>query len=784
MKRRLRLRRILLALLLGSAAGYLVAMHLVPLFFSVPPALQEGPPQGLVFLDREGRPVRQLLAGELRTDSPATFGEFPNHLIHATLAAEDSRFYSHNGIDPLGVLRALRDAMLHREFVSGASTITQQTIKLYSPPRKRDFITKVVEAFTARRLEMTHDKESILTAYLNHLPYGNQFTGARAAARGYFGKPLGDLSLAECALLAGLPNKPTRLNPWQNLDGARRRQLWILGRMKEEGYIDETQFAAALIEEPQLLAGPAQVFHAPHFTDLLQMQEAETLAALGDRPDSLTTTLDLGLQQYVENTVSAELTRLAHQAKEENDLQAAVVVIENASGEILALSGSRSFFGSSSGQINGAWQARSAGSTLKPFTYALAIERGRGAATVLADTPIEYITPTGAYQPVNFDRRFQGPVTLRHALANSLNVPAVKLLDEIGGPPLLHDCLVKQLHFTSLAPTATEYGLGLTLGNAEVRLLELANGYATLARLGEWRPVRFLREDGAKRVESTTQQGTIRAFDPEASWLVADILSDDRARAQAFGLRSPLNLPFRTAVKTGTSTDFRDSWTMGYTPDFTVGVWVGRFNNRPLKKVSGAMGAAPIFHQIMTRLHRDRPARWFETPAGTVAAKVDRLNGKLPPADRTLPETRLRSDWFIKGRLPERAEASDYDTDGRTLLPVTYASWWRDPANPWKDDAALEPVAPLTTAPEFRIVSPLEGTVAFLDPDLPGGGGRFPLKIAGSGNEEIEWSSTSLTVEQKAGEAWLLLQPGEHEVVALDRKSGRVVKSRLKVEAL
>lgn len=783
MKKRSRLRRVLAALLLCGAAGYLATMHLAPLFFSIPEGLADGPPQGLLFLDREGRPVRRLLAGDLRTDSPATFGEFPKNLVKATLAAEDSRFYSHNGIDPLGVARALRDALLHREFVSGASTITQQTVKLYSPPRRRDFTTKAVEALTARRLEMTADKESILTAYLNHLPYGNQFTGARAAARGYFGKPLGDLSLAECALLAGLPNKPSRLNPWQNYEGARRRQLWILGRMKEEGYIDQTEFAAALIEEPRLLEGPSQVFHAPHFTDLLRMREKETIDALGDRPGSLTTTIDLPLQQFVENTVSAELTRLAHQAKEENDLQAAVVVIDNASGEILALSGSRSFFGSAAGQINGAWQPRSAGSTLKPFTYVLALERGKSAASILADTPIEYITPTGAYEPVNFDRRFQGPVSIRHALANSLNVPAVKLLEEIGGPPLLHDCLVRKLNFTSLDPAATEYGLGLTLGNAEVRLLELANGYATLARLGEWKPVRFLR-DQHDRVGSPTEQGPVRVFDPEASWLIADILSDERARALAFGLRSPLNLPFRTAAKTGTSTDFRDSWTIGYTPDFTVGVWVGRFNNRPLNRVSGAMGAAPIFHQVMLRLHRDREPRWFETPAGVSTAKVDRISGKLPPAELALPENRLREEYFIKGRLPERASASDYDEQGSTRLPIAYAAWWRDPANPLKNDAVLESLSPQAPTAEFRIVSPLEGTVAFLDPDLPASGTRFPLKIAGSGNEEIEWSSGSLTVEQKAGEAWLVLQPGEHEVSALDKKSGRVAKSRLKVQAL
>jgi penicillin-binding protein 1C len=765
---------------LAASILYGVGMYLIPLFFPLPGGLAGRAPAGLLFVDREDRPIRRLLDGDLRADEPAAFAEFPKNLISATIAAEDSRFYSHNGLDFLGTLRAIRDALLHREFVSGASTITQQTVKLYSPPRRRSFTTKLIEAFSARRLEMESDKTTIVTAYLNSLPYGNQFTGSRAAARGYFGKPLGDLSIAEAALLAGLPNKPSRLNPWKNLEGAKRRQLWILGRMKEEEFITEAEFVTALVEDLRLLDDPSQVFHAPHFIELAVEQEVEALATAEAQSAPVRTTLDLDLQQYVESTVSAELARLSHQAGEDNDLQSAVVVLDNATGEVLALSGSRSYFSSAAGQVNGAWQARSAGSTLKPFTYVLALQRGATAATILADTPIEYVTSTGAYQPVNFDRRFQGPVSVRHALANSLNVPAVKLLDEIGGPSVLHRCLREDLHFSSLSPAATEYGLGLTLGNAEVRLLELTNGYATLARGGIYRPYRLIR--GAERVASPGQKSQI--FDPECSWLIADILSDARARAVSFGLNSPLNLPFRVAAKTGTSTDFRDSWTVGYTPDFTVGVWVGRFNNRPLNRVSGAMGAAPIFHEVMVRLHREREPRWYEAPASAVEATVDRLSGKRLPEGKVLPETRLRREWFVKGRLPAIATAADYDDNSRTRLPLTYANWWRSEANQLKADAILEELAASAPVPDFRIVSPLEGTVAFIDPDLPGQGARFPLKIAGSGAEEIEWSSGSLAVEKEGTQSWLVLKPGEHEVVARDRKSGRRVKARLTVQGL
>lgn len=765
---------------LAGAVLYGVLFWIVPKFFPLPEGLEARAPSGLLFLDRNDRPVRRLLDGDLRADEPAVFAEFPENLLLATLAAEDSRFYSHNGFDFLGTMRAIRDALLHRRFVSGASTISQQTVKLYSPPRERDFATKFIEIFSARKLEMRSDKASILTAYLNALPYGNQFTGARAAARGYFGKPLGDLSLAEAALLAGLPNKPSRLNPWKNPEGARKRQRWVLARMKEEKSIDEAAFAAALREEIQLREGPSQAFHAPHFIELAMERESEAIAAAEERAAPVRTTLDLDLQHFVESTVAVELARLGHQAGEDSDIQAAVVALDNATGDILALSGSRSYFGSSAGQINGAWQPRSPGSALKPFTYALALQRNHTAATILADTPIEYVTSTGAYQPVNFDRRFQGPVSVRHALANSLNVPAVKLLDAIGGPPVLHHCLREDLHFTTLAPAATEYGLGLTLGNAEVRLLELVNGYATLARLGIHRPVRFLR--GPDRVASASQEGQV--FDPDCAWLIADILSDARARASSFGLHSPLNLPFRVAVKTGTSTDFRDSWTVGYTPDFTVGVWVGRFNNRPLNRVTGAMGAAPIFHQVMVRLHRGREPRWYERPVGAVEATVDRISGKRLPEAITLPGTRLRQEWFVQGRLPAVATEEDYDAESRTRLPSGYANWWRSEANPLREVAALEALPAATALPDFRIVSPLEGTIAFTDPDLPGRGARFPLEIAGSGGEEIEWSSASLAIETEGTRSWLILEPGEHEVAAYDRKSGRRVTARLTVRRL
>ncbi|MCG8602588.1 MAG: hypothetical protein MI807_20760, partial [Verrucomicrobiales bacterium] len=223
---------------------------------------------------------------------------------------------------------------------------------------------------------------------------------------------------------------------------------------------------------------------------------------------------------------------------------------------------------------------------------------------------------------------------------------------------------------------------------------------------------------------------------------------------------------------------------IGYTPDFTVGVWVGRFDNRPLNKISGATGAAPIFREVMLRLHRDREPVWYNQPDNAIALMVDELNGKLPPSSLTLPAHRLRREWFVNQSLPESALPDEYDAEGKSLLSSDYSGWWRSEANDLHDVAALSPVSENEVPPPFRIISPLEGTVAFLDPDLPGDGSRFPLRVAGSGEEKIEWSSPSLSIEAEGDRSWLVLKPGEHEVIARDQRTGREVTSRVKVEVL
>ncbi len=777
-KKRRRLLRFLLTCAVVAAVGYGIALYIVPLFFPLPEGLVGPQQSGLEFTDRHGKPLRRLLSDDAKVDRPATIAEIPRSLVDATLAAEDSRYYSHNGIDYIGMLRAVRDAVIHQEFVSGASTVTQQLAKVASPTRPRTIKTKVIEAFTARRIEMTWDKDEILAAYLNRIPYGNQLHGCRAAARGYFGKPLADLSIAESAFLAGLPNKPTRFNPYRNFRGARARQIWILNRLRTEEWITEDEFEAAIDEKLVLQPRGSHAFHAPHFLDVILTGKTPQTEGLKLDKRKIQTTLDLEIQTFVESTVDSQLALIGDDENGSSEaLQGAVVVIENKTGDLLALSGSRDFFNSNGGQINGAWTPRSAGSTLKPFTYLLALEEGFTAASVLADLPVEYNTTTGIYHPVNYDRRCYGPVTLRYALANSLNIPAVRTLETLGGAKPLHHLLTNKLHLTGLSDNPEHYGLGLTIGNAEVRLLELTNAYATLARMGEYKPVNFV---------ATNQQGSLNEptlFDRDAAWIIADIMSDNSARADAFGFNSPLNFPFRVACKTGTSTDYRDNWTLGFTPEYTVGVWMGRFDNQPLQNVSGVSGAGPIFHEVMSHLHEKTPATWFEKPERLVAAEIDVLNGKRINEALPFRPHLTQTEFFRPDFMPPRARSDEYDEEGKSILPKAFGPWLAEEGGKLRNVASIAKgeLHQKDRAPALQITSPLPGTIAYLDPDLPGGGKLFPLRA--QADVEVNWKSATLSIKSDDRGAWLVLSPGEHEITAVDQ-NGRETSTQLVVEEL
>lgn len=737
------------AAILPGAAPLAAGVFTLVALTHLPPALYSPSPQSMELSDRNGVLLREVLDDHDMFSRPVTARDLPRHFVLATLAAEDKRFFYHHGVDPVAVGRAILDALASGRITSGGSTITQQLIKIAGPKRRpRSVGVKLIEALAAMKLDAMWSKDRILESYLNRLDYGNLRLGCTAAARFYFDKPVGDLSVAEAALLASLPRSPSRLNPLRDPAAARQAQRMVLVRMLHNGWLTHHQYICALDERME----PGQrrsVFRAPHFAD-------HALSRIAERTGAVGTTIDLDLNRFIEEKLRSRLSSL----KDRRVSNGAAVIIDNRSSQLLALVGSENYFQPGAGQVNAATARRSPGSALKPFTYLLALERGFTPASLLADIPSEFPTPTGAFRPVNFDQSFRGPVRLRSALANSLNVPAVRLLSSIGGPAVLADALTS-CGITTLNRESDHYGLGLTIGNAEVRLLELSNAYACLARLGVYRPLHIFLDEGA--ADSQSQHGK-RLFDASAAWLLADILNDGFARAPSFGAQSSLAIGFPVACKTGTSSDFRDNWALGFTPEFTVGVWMGNFDGSRMQRVSGASGAAPLLRDIFRHLRQTRGTSWYPTPSNIRRVQIHPVTGKAMPSSGGVPE------YFIAGHTPPTSSPSDVAPGGAICLGDEYAAWIRDVRPP---GFALAPDAKNRLA----ISSPHDGAVYYLDSDLPGSD-RLPLKATGSG--AISWHSDTLPIESHDGASLARLSIGRHHIVAEDSTTGN--KTRLTID--
>ncbi len=603
-----------------------------------------------------------------------------------------------------------------------------------------------------------------------------------------------DLSAAEAAFLAGLPQSPARLNPRTRFERARKRQQWILSRLEHNGHLTAAERARAAAE-PLRLADGRRAFEAPHFVDLL-LQTFDP--AEGRASGTLRTTLDLELNRFVERSLRHQLDALRAQ----NVRDGAVVVIENRTGDLLALVGSGNYFAGQAGQVNGAWAPRSAGSTLKPFTYLLAFELGATPASIVDDLPTEFATSTGVFTPENYNRRCYGPMPCRLALANSLNISAVKVLQSAGGAAALQQRL-QSLGLTTLTKTPEHYGLGLTLGNAEVRLLELANAYAALARLDEFRPVRLLCDgsEGVGERESGARAARARPLTPsnDSAWLIADILSDNNARALAFGADSNLRFDFPVACKTGTSSDFRDNWAMGFTPEFTVGVWMGNFDGAPMREVSGVSGAAPVLHDVFEHLHERFGTTWFATPTNIVERVVHPLTGRLLAKEREGGVI----EKFLANALPLVESADDYDDTGRVRLASDYRNWLAGGDN-WLGDTAavggscfanddsetftqvresfVAAAGGAGTAKGLRLVSPQPGTTFFIDPDLPASGRAIPLRAEGGSG--LRWESESLECRDGPAGPVAVMREGRHRLSVVCGETGQRAETWVVVKGL
>ena len=613
---------------------------------------------GPLVLDRTGRPLRLVSGAQGGKLVTLPGGAVPTLVAAAFVAAEDQRFWRHPGIDPLAILRAAMSNLSHGRIVSGASTITQQLARL-TYPGPRSYYRKLVEVCRSLRIEAALSKDEILSRYLDRVPLGNNLIGVEAGAWAYFGKTASRLTAGEAATLAALVKAPGTLNPYgPHRERLLTRQRWVLSRMARLGYLSPEELQARQ-SEPVRFRGrgpraPAFPFEAPHFVNLVLTREKP--AAPGAQ--RLRTTLDLPLQRRAQAIVNSHRTRLLKAGAS----QAAAVIVANGSREVLALVGSCAYGPRDRGFNNGAVAWRSPGSALKPFLYALALDQGFTPASVLEDVERRYRTPRGEFIPANFDRVSHGPISFREALGNSLNLSTVHLLN-LMGPETYYDTLAG-LHLINHPEfTPEHYGLGMVVGNPEVSLLQLAAAYACLADGGRFAPLRLT-------LDSPKADGT-PVFTSQAAFIVSDILSDPMARTRIFGGASAMNPPYRMAIKTGTSTHFRDLWAVAYTPEYTLAVWVGNFDGRPTAGLSGASAAAPIVADLAEALFAGSTPPAFRKPAGVVTAEVCAFSGLKPGPGCG----NLRQELFMAGTEPQALCSYHHPQEPWHRMPANYAGW-------------------------------------------------------------------------------------------------------------
>ena len=779
-------------------------------------------------LDRNGKLLYEIGDPRIGHHTPLPLARIPLRLQQATIAVEDASFYTNPGVDVVGILRALWINIRGGEALAGGSTITQQLARLMlldaEERQQRTLLRKLRESLLAWQIAQRYSKDDVLALYLNEVYYGNLAYGVEAASRAYFDKSVDELDLAEIALLAGLPQSPVYYDPFADLAAARGRQSVVLDLMVRNGSITEAEAMVARQAALNLAPAPYNI-RAPHFVSYVRhwLEDQFGTEAVVRGGLIVTTTLDLSLNDAATQIMRERLAQLAapqdgQPAADHNANNAALIALSPKTGEIIAMVGSPNYFNAQiSGAVNAVTSLRQPGSAIKPITYAAAFARVPGftAATPLFDVRTAFPTREGLpYVPVNYDRQHHGPISVRDALATSNNVAAVTVLSQLGIDSLLEQANAMGVHTFK---DADDYGLALTLGGGEVKLLELASAYGAFANTGH-------RVDpiAVKEVRDTTGEVLFlppaftilpAVVDPRIAWLITDILSDNTARAPAFGENSVLRLTRPAAVKTGTTQDWRDNWTVGYTPDLVAGVWVGNADGKPMSQVSGVAGAGPIWHDFMEVAHRGQPVSTFTRPEGLRALQVCVLSGQLPTP--LCPHT--RTEWFIDGTQPTQPDTwyRQVDVDAQTNqvataatprerivsrrvldVPLLLRDWAREQGWPLLEqagesggvekggadgngtsDAIAAPTAPVA------ITQPDDGTIYRISKELPLEVQRIPLRVNASADvAEVEIVlSTGEPVAQMTHAPFMgmwPMKPGDYTLLARAKLfNGRVFES-------
>lgn len=763
-------------------------------------------------LARDGRLIYEIVdpAGQHHTTLP--LAEIPQACQQATVAVEDASFYTNPGVDVIGITRSLWINLTGGEVIAGGSTITQQVARnmLLDPDERaeRTLTRKLREAILAWRMSQAYSKDQILELYLNQTYYGHLAYGIESAARTYFGKSAKDLDLAQCALLAGLPQAPALFDPLTDPGAAHDKQGIVLDLMVKTKIITEADAQLAKDETLQY-AATAFPINAPHFVfyvwSLLEAQYASQPEVLYSGL-TITTTVDLDLTHTAEDIINRRLTKLADDSRSvpHNATDAALVAIDPHTGQILAMVGSPNYFNSEiSGAVNMAVSPRQPGSAIKPITYSVAFDPTLCAsrapvsadalpenqcpwtpATMILDVRTSFVTKDGfSYVPQNYDRAYHGPVLARDALGGSLNVPAVKALDHVGIKNMLS--LAGRMGLTTLSD-ADRYGLALTLGGGEVRLVDLTSAFGVFANQGvRAAPVAILKVEDAQGnvLQEWKPHAGEQVLDPKIAYLITNILSDNSARLATFGPNSVLQIGRPAAVKTGTTTDYRDNWTVGYTPDLVVGAWVGNADNTPMVNISGVEGAGPIWHDFIRAALTGKPPANFVQPPGLVRAEVCAMSGLLPTPYCPLN----RSELFIDGTQPTQPDTfyQQFKIDTATgaladeatplnrimtqiflVLPPQAQEWARSRGLP------QPPTGATITANNqpLQITSPDDATVYNISPRLPISSQQITFSVVSNQNlKEVSFilnGKVVTTLDQGPYLYFWTLAPGHYTLEA------------------
>ncbi len=604
--------------------------------------------------DRSGQLLYTIYANRNQTFVPLE--KIPRTLSLATIAIEDKDFYKHGAVDFRAIVRALYSIIFHKQ-IQGGSTLTQQLVKngLLSP--ERTLTRKIKELVLAIIVEFKYSKDKILEMYLNQVPYGGTSYGVEAAARTYFGKQVKELTLAEQAYLSGLPEAPSTFSPLgSHPELGKKRGKEVLRKMLEQGYINKKELDKALAQELhfQKITNPIK---APHFVfyvkDLLVEKYGEQTVEQGGL--KVYTSLDLKLQNFTQEAVASEVTKL----KQNKVGNGAALIVNPATGEILAMVGSKDWYDPKDGNMNMTAQQLQPGSSIKPLNYAVGLLKGYTAATPFIDEQLCFTNPgTSPYCPRNYDGKFHGVVQMRYALGNSFNIPAVEMLKINTLESMI--ATASAMGITTFKDPS-RYGLSLTLGGGEVTMLDMATAFGVFANQGyrvDLHPILKITNPKGEIIEQyNPPKSSIfgkKILPSEVTWIISDILADNNARLLEFGPDSELKINKKyVSVKTGTTNDFKDNWTIGYTPQFVVAVWVGNNDRTPMSGiVSGLTGAAPIWHVLMTHVLEGKETKTPPRPTDVITKAVCTTSGLLPSSN---PDSQCptRYEYFIKGTEPK-----------------------------------------------------------------------------------------------------------------------------------